>query len=191
MYLRQSSNATSTTVIRRGSTKDSSDSSVEATESHLRTLKLEDYGKIALKADIQKNRESRQSFLNEDKENEIDSTTMESSTITMNLEREKPTENNYVALTPPVEENSPQNNFYIPSSNYFPYPSSGNSFGQHVSISYSPNDKPYQPPKRYYDFYPSQSYYRHQNYIPYYCINSIYHKFTPIVHDTLQNYHHK
>lgn len=162
--------------------KESLDVMAETTQEIPSALKLEDYSEDTLEPDIKENRVSRQVAVNEDSEIKIESTTIESSTIAMKLEQES-SGNDFVALSPPTEGNSPQNN-YVSISSYFPYPPSRNPSAQHVSIPQSP----YLPPKSFYKFYPSQPDY---NYIPYYCLNFIHHKFIPNVHDTSTYYHHR
>lgn len=176
LYLRQPSNTTSTTGIQ-------SDSTEKTTQDAPSTLKLKDHREITSLPDVKASRVSRQATVSED-DTEIDSTTIESSTLAMNVEQKESSDNN-------DDTNSPHNNYYVSSLSYLPYPPSGNPSSQHLPIIDSPHHKSYLTPKSFYNFQPSQPDYSHHSYIPYYCINAIYHKFTPIVHDTWPNYYHK
>ena len=191
-YLRQPSNTTLTSGIPSGSTEETSfDYTTETTKDALRASKLEDYLDITSEAGIKGDRVSRQAVTKEDAHNEMDSTTVESSTIAMKLESEESSHNNFASLSPPTEEKSPQNNYYVASSSYLPYPASGNQLAQHVSITHSPHSSSLPQHKSFYDFYPSQPDQNHRSYIPYYCINPVHNIFTPIEHNTWPSYYHK
>lgn len=161
---------------------------------------MEDYEEITFDPVVEENRVRRDATLRGDvnkrglkdgdeSADDVDSTTVESSTIPEKLQEQEAHEENFVTLSPPMADaSSHHNSYYVPSYDKYPYPPSRYPSVQHVSITHSPPPKPYLPPpplvKNYYDFYPSQPDY---NFVPY-CINSIRHKFTPIVHDAWSNY---
>lgn len=111
---------------------------------------------------------------------ELDSTTIESSTEPVSVEQNDSPVVGLVGLTPPAISSSNQQFYYVPSLSLVPYPASSNPSVQHVSITYPP------PRKDFYDFQPSQQDFT-QQFAPY--CNSIHRKFTPIPYNVWPNYH--
>lgn len=186
----QLSNASSTAGI-HPTRKESFDSTTETMQETPSAFQLKDYGDFTLDADFKVIRVSRQATQNEEAGNDMDSTTIESSTMAMKLEQES-SENNVVELS--TQSGAKPHPETFEHSSYFPYPPSGNPSAQHVSITHPPYDKPYLASRSFYDFFPSQPDYNQQisnGFFPYYCINSVYHKFIPIVPNTIPSFSHK
>lgn len=173
------------------------ESTEETTQVTARALKLEDYDEITFNAGVDVNRvkreatqieraESKDLKAGDDAEDGTDSTTVESSTISMKMQEQESTDNNFVTLPPTTDATSHHTYHYVPSTSHFPYPPSRNPSAQHVTITYSP---PHQPMKNFYDFYPSQPQPDNNlhSFAPY-CINSIQPKYTPTMHDAWSYY---
>jgi hypothetical protein len=159
------------------------------TETMPSALKLEDYGDVTHHPREQTNRSRREaeevSRGADDNDEELDSTTVESSTVSVSAEQNDSPVVGLGALTPPAISGSDHHFYYVPSPSSQPYPPSSNPSAQQVSITYPP---PYTPQKDFYEFHPSHQDFTQQ--LSPFC-NSIYRTFTPIPipYHVWPNYH--
>ena len=192
------------------------ETTTETTPVTLKALKLEDYDEITLDpTSVQMNRVKREITFrsnqttmletgdddeDEDGDGEMNSTTLESSTIPTMTHEVDATNNDYVSTSSTsAAAASQQHYFYIPPSNHFPYPPSRNPSAQYVTITHSPPHR--RPSQQPFSYFPPPSYqhapYRHQQ-IDFYpsqpdfnrpCISPLQNRFTPIINDNWANYH--
>ncbi|CRL02844.1 CLUMA_CG015876, isoform A, partial [Clunio marinus] len=159
-----------------------------------KTLNLTDFTESSFDSSVDRNRvrrdapENKESANQEYKteiEDDMESTSIEPTIIPMSQQEKESSENVFVTLSPPTDSDAFENVNKASSYDKFPYPTSNIPFAQHVAITHTPRHQYYVPPvKSYYDFNPSQIDY---SYIPH-CINSLHHKFVPIIHDAWMNY---